>query len=70
MTSVGMEGAKWTKTKDRYLLVMDVVKYVVGRREQLINSSSTAPRTYQSAADYYKIWSLSGQMIGQQKFRG
>ncbi len=32
MSSVNMQDSKWTKTKDRYLLVMDAVKYVVGRR--------------------------------------
>jgi hypothetical protein len=41
MTRVGMEEAKWTKTKDRYLLVMDAVKYVVGRREKIISTSSS-----------------------------
>ncbi len=32
MSNVNMQDSKWTDSKDRYLLAMDTLKYVIGRR--------------------------------------
>lgn len=68
MIDVDIKNHKWISKENRYLIVMDVVKYVIGRREKILRESRNSE--YYSSADYYKIWSLPGQMIGQQKFRG
>jgi len=36
MKDVDIQNYKWTKVTDRYLMVMDAVKYVVGRRQKLL----------------------------------
>lgn len=52
--------------ESHYLIVMDTVKCVVGRREAKLRRNGS--KEYVSASDYYKVWSISGY-IGPQKFR-
>ncbi len=51
---------------DHYLIVMDSIKCVIARRQQALVSEGK--NEYASASDYYKIWSMNGNM-GQQKLR-
>jgi hypothetical protein len=46
---------------------MEAAKYVSARRQKYLIDQSNSE--IKSVSDYYKIWSLPGQMIGQQKFR-
>ncbi len=46
---------------------MDAIKYVVGRRKKLLEQQQGNNIT---ATEFYKLWSMPGQMLGQQKFRG
>lgn len=49
-----------------YLTVMDAVKCVAGKKQLALQRSGN--KEYASASDYYKVWSLNGN-IGQQKIR-
>ena len=55
---------KRTHSGSHYLIVMDTVKCVVGRREVELRKKGS--KEYVSASDYYKVWSISGY-LGQQK---
>ncbi len=70
MKDVGMWEWKWITIKDRYLLAMDSLKYVVARRQDTIMKERAMNKNYHNSPDYYKIWSCPGHMIGQQKLRG
>ena len=63
-----MSGKKWTSPENKYLMVMDSIKHVVGRRQKILEQQQDL--MYKSSSDYYKIWSFPGQMVGQLKFRG
>ncbi len=49
-------------------MAMDAIKYVIGRQQK--NLTDTNNTQYETASDYYKIWSMGGNMNGQQKLRG
>ena len=51
---------------NNYLLSMDTINCVIGRREVELRKKGS--KEYVSASDYYKIWSMSG-FLGQQKLR-
>ena len=57
---------QWIVPDDQYLMVMDSAKCVVGRRQLRLQRESS--REYASASDYYKLWSINGN-LGQQKIR-
>jgi len=61
-----MSSHKWMSRTNHYLIVMDTVKCVVGRREAELRKKGS--KEYVSASDYYKVWSISGY-LGQQKLR-
>jgi hypothetical protein len=46
---------------------MDAVRYVVGLKHKLIEAGNITG--YDSAADYFKLWTYPGQMAAQIKFR-
>jgi hypothetical protein len=46
---------------------MDSIKYVIARRQFLLEKEKIVG--YADVSDFYKLWSISGQMIGQQKLR-
>jgi hypothetical protein len=58
---------RWTSQQSRYLLAMDSIKYVIARRQFLLEKERIVG--YADVSDFYKLWSISGQMIGQQKLR-
>ncbi len=51
---------------------MDAIKYVLGRREKLIQNKKNQKneQLYENSGQFYKLWSIPGQFIGQQKLRG
>ena len=73
MKNVSMYENRWTSDnfwhQGRYLTIMDAIKYVLGRREKLIQNDKLI-KLWENSGDYYKIWSIPGQFIGQQKLRG
>ncbi len=61
-----MNTNKWTSLSEIYLLSMDIVKYVIGKKQKDLEASKD--KQFKDAADYYKIWTMNGY-LGQQKFR-
>ena len=61
-----MHSDKWSTNNWHYLIPMDAVKCVVGRREVALGKQGSS--AFASASDYYKLWSMSGY-LGQQKLR-
>ncbi len=57
---------QWIRADFDYLMVMDAVKCVAGRRQLMLEREGS--KEYAGASDYYKLWSLNGN-IGQQKIR-
>jgi hypothetical protein len=57
---------QWIKPDFHYLMVMDSVKCVAGRRQLALQREGG--RKHAGASDYYKVWSFNGN-IGQQKIR-
>ena len=51
---------------NHYLIVMDSIKCVIARKQQALVSAGK--NEYVSASDYYKVWSMNGN-LGQQKLR-
>lgn len=49
-----------------YLMPMDTLKCVLGRRQKQISEDAASP--WADASDYYKIWAINGFM-GIQKYR-
>jgi hypothetical protein len=47
-------------------MVMDSVKCVAGRKQLALEREGN--KEYASASDYYRVWSLNGN-IGQQKIK-
>ena len=76
MKNIGMYENRWTSDsfshQARYLTVMDAIKYVLGRREQIIQNEKDQnnKKLYDNSGQFYKLWSIPGQFIGQQKLRG
>lgn len=75
MYAAGMKGHTWTYNSKflgsfRYLTAMDAIKFIVGRREKILSQSNSLKENYKTASHYYKLWSMPGQSLGQQKFRG
>jgi hypothetical protein len=57
---------RWTSLSDTYLISMDIIKYVIGKKQKDLEASQD--KYFKDASDYYKIWSMNGY-LGQQKFR-
>ncbi len=57
---------QWLGQTYHYLMVMDSVKCVLGRKQLALNREGK--KEYAGASDYYKVWSFNGNM-GQQKIR-
>lgn len=58
---------KWSTKEDTYLLPMDTVKCVIGKKEKSLQKMGKSEYLSPSSA-YYKLWSMSGYN-GVQKFR-
>jgi hypothetical protein len=64
-----MYNNKWSTSNWHYLIPMDTIKCVIGRREvSLAQLPKDAKKEFESASDYYRLWSMSGY-LGQQKLR-
>lgn len=51
---------------NQYLIPMDTLKLVLARKEKELAADPSLP--WSSSCDYYKLWSISGNM-GIQKYR-
>jgi hypothetical protein len=51
---------QWIKPSWHYLMVMDSVKCVAGRKQLALEREGN--KEYAIASDYYRVWSLNGNI--------
>ena len=61
-----VEFQKWITWEEQYLLAMDTMKMVIGRKQYEIEHDPNSP--WVNACHYYGLWAFSGN-LGPQKYR-
>ena len=62
-----LKNSRWTSKSNQYLIAMESLKLAIAMKEMELREKK--PGKWESAVQYYRIWSFSGY-LGAQKSRG